>query len=155
MFVIIKQDNLSAFHQLLNTTLPGISFTMETAKENKLPFLDVLVHKLPSRTFETSVYRKAANADIVLHYDSNSPASHKRSCVTALFSRITTHCSNAEARNQERSYLHRLFDSNGYPLNFIKRVLRHRNSQPPPTTNGKTAPPQHVEPYHTSKTYPN
>ncbi len=34
-FVIIKQDNLSAFHQLLNTTLPGISFTMEEATENK------------------------------------------------------------------------------------------------------------------------
>ncbi len=35
--VIIKQDNLSAFHRFLNTTLPGISFTMETAAENKLP----------------------------------------------------------------------------------------------------------------------
>ncbi len=34
-FVIIKQDNLSAFHQRLNTTLPGISFKMETATENK------------------------------------------------------------------------------------------------------------------------
>ncbi len=34
-FEIIKQDNLSAFHKLLNTTLPGISFTMETATENK------------------------------------------------------------------------------------------------------------------------
>ncbi len=38
---------------------------METATENKLPFLDVLVHKLPSGTFETSVYKKATNADIV------------------------------------------------------------------------------------------
>ncbi len=29
-FVIIKKDNLSAFHQLLNTKQDGISFTMET-----------------------------------------------------------------------------------------------------------------------------
>ncbi len=84
-FVIIKQDNLSAFHKLLNTTLPGISFQMETAAENKLLFLDALKHKLLSGTLETSVYRKATNTDIVLHYDSNSPASHKRSCVIALF----------------------------------------------------------------------
>ncbi len=95
-FVVTKQGNLSAFHQILNTALPEIGFTMETAAENKLPFLDVLVHKLPSATFEASVYRKATNADIVLHYDSNSPASHKRSCMTALFSRITTHCRNAK-----------------------------------------------------------
>ncbi len=128
-FVVIKQDNLSAFHHLLKTTLPKIGFTMETAAENKLPFLNVLVHKLPSGTFEALVYRKATNADIVLHYDSNSPTSHKRSCMTALFSRITTHCSNAAARNQERNYLHRLIDSNGCPLNFIKRALRHQNSQ--------------------------
>ncbi len=83
------------------------------------------------------MYRKATNADIVLHKNCNSLASHKRSCVTGLFSRITTQCSNAEARNQEKSYLH----SNGYPLNFIKRALRHQNSQPPPTTNGESAPP--------------
>ncbi len=54
-FVVIKQDKLSAFHQLRNTTLPEIGFTMETSPENKLPFLDVLVHKLPSGTFEASV----------------------------------------------------------------------------------------------------
>ncbi len=90
--------------------------------------------------FETSVYRKATNADIVLHYDSNSSARHTRSCVIALFNRITTHCSNAEARNQGRNYLHRLFDSNGHPLNFINRTLRHRNSQPPSITNGETVP---------------
>ncbi len=140
-FVVIKQDKLSTFHQLLNTALPEIGFTMETAAENKLPFLDVLVHKLPSGTFEASVYTKATNADIVLHYDSNSPASHKRSCVTTLFSRITTHCVNAEARNQERNYLHLLYDSNGYPLNFIKRALRHQNSQPPPNTDTETVHP--------------
>ncbi len=35
-FVIIKQGDFSAFHHLLNTTLTGIGFTMETAAENKL-----------------------------------------------------------------------------------------------------------------------
>ncbi len=70
IFVVIKQDNLSAFHQLLSTMLSGIGFTIVTAAENKLPFLDELVHKLPPGTFERSVYRKATNADIVLDYAS-------------------------------------------------------------------------------------
>ncbi len=30
-FVIIKEDNLSVFHQLLSTRLPRITFTTETA----------------------------------------------------------------------------------------------------------------------------
>ncbi len=86
--MIIEADNLSEFHQLLNTTLHGITFTMASAAENRLPFLDVLVHKLPPGMFKSSVYRKATNGDIVFHYHSNSPVGHKRSCVKALFSRI-------------------------------------------------------------------
>ncbi len=79
---------------------------MVSAAENKLSFLDVLVRKLPSGLFETSVYRKAANANVVLHYDGTSQISHKCSCVKALSSRITTHYSGTETRNQERNYLH-------------------------------------------------
>ncbi len=106
----------------------------KTAAENKLPLLDALAHKLQSGTYETSAYRKATRFGIVLPYDSNSPDSFKRSCVAALCSRITTHCANTEARNQERNYILWGFDNNGYPLNSI-------NSQPPPTTNGETVPP--------------
>ncbi len=69
--------------------------------------------------FETSVYRKASNAEIAL---STSP---RRSCVKALLSRITTHYSNAEARNQEWGYPHR----------------RYRISQRPHITDGETIPP--------------
>ncbi len=40
--VIIKKGNLSTFHQLLNPKLPGITFTMGSAAENKPPVLDIL-----------------------------------------------------------------------------------------------------------------
>ncbi len=39
---------------------------------------------------------KGTNAYIVLHLNSNSPTSHKRSCVKALFGSVTTHKSGAE-----------------------------------------------------------
>ncbi len=98
------------------------------------------MHQAISRTFETSVYRKVTNADIVLHYDSVSPASQKCLNVTPLLGRIKTHCSNAKACNQEGNYLHRPFGNNGYSLNFIKRALPYWNTQPPPITNGETVP---------------
>ncbi len=75
-FVIIKKDNLPVFQQLLKTTLTEIAIKIPSAAENKLPFLDVVKHKLPSGKFETPVYRKATNADIVLHDHSNSQTSH-------------------------------------------------------------------------------
>ncbi len=63
---------------------------MESPEEKNLPFWIVLVHNLPSVTHETSVYRKAT--DIVLPYDSNSPANYKRNCAKALLNKVTTHC---------------------------------------------------------------
>ncbi len=71
--MVIKEDNLSAFHEFLYSTLPGIRFTVDTAAENKLLFLDVLVYKLPSGAVEID----ATNVEVVLHYESNSPASQK------------------------------------------------------------------------------
>ncbi len=121
-FVIIKIDLVPSFHQLLNTSLPGIEFTMQQPTNDRLPFLDVL----PSGDFETTVYHKETNDDVVLHFNSNHPACHKRSCIKALFGRVNTHFSSEEARRQERTYLYRLFNDNRYPLNFIKRTLRQR-----------------------------
>ncbi len=64
----------------------------------------------------------------------------------ALFSRITTHCSNAEECIQERNYLHLVFGKNGYSLNLSRRTLRCRSNQSPPTTNSETCPPNMVSP---------
>ncbi len=91
-FVSIKKDQVPSFHQLVNTTLPGIEFTMEEPTNDRLPFLDVLVQKLPSGDFETSIYRKETNAEAVLHFDSNHPACHKRNCIRAI--RVDTYCSS-------------------------------------------------------------
>ncbi len=66
-FFIIKKDQVPSFHQLLNTTLPGVEFTFEEPTNERLPFLDVLVLKLPSGDFEM-------NTDVELHFD-NKPSS--------------------------------------------------------------------------------
>ncbi len=55
---------------------------------------------------KTFAYLKNTNADMVLHYNSNTPTSHKRSCVKALFGRVTAHCSDAETGRLEKAYLH-------------------------------------------------
>ncbi len=96
----------------------------------------MLVQKLPLGDFEISVYRKETNAGVDLHFDSNHPACHKRSCIKAFFGRVDTHCSSEGARRQERTYPYMLFNDNGYPLNFIKRTLRQR---PLPTRENTTA----------------
>ncbi len=55
MLVIVKKDQVSSFHQLFNTTLPGIELATEGKTDGGLPFLDVLVQNLPSEDFDGSM----------------------------------------------------------------------------------------------------
>nr|VZI53005.1 unnamed protein product [Spirometra erinaceieuropaei] len=78
--------------------------------------------------YETTVYRKATNTRSILHFRSNHPVGHKRSCVRTLFQRSQTHCSDDDDRKQEVKYLRALFEANGYPKSFIRKCLRKSHS---------------------------
>ncbi|BHF80514.1 hypothetical protein SprV_0702364200 [Sparganum proliferum] len=77
-FVIVKKDQLETLHNTINSTMPGIKFTLEKEVDKELPFLDVLVQRKTDGTLRTSVYRKQTYAEVILHYESNHPISHKR-----------------------------------------------------------------------------
>nr|VZI11611.1 unnamed protein product [Spirometra erinaceieuropaei] len=97
-FVIIKRGDVQAFKALLNSIFPDIQFTMEEELNNQLAFLDVQVTKLEDGKIRTTVYRKATNTRRILHFKSNHPVGHKRSCVRTLFQRVQTHCSDDNGR---------------------------------------------------------
>ncbi|KER25529.1 hypothetical protein T265_07045 [Opisthorchis viverrini] len=129
-FVIVKRDSVHEAHELLNTTFEDIKFTIELERNNRLPFLDVLVNRKMDGTLETCVYRKETHTDQILNYNSNHPVNHKKSCVQTLFKRAETHCSTTELRKKEENHLLRVFQNNGYPRNFIKRSLKKKTPQP-------------------------
>ncbi|BHF70059.1 hypothetical protein SprV_0301310800 [Sparganum proliferum] len=89
-FVILRRDAKDNFKTQLNSVFPQIQFTMEEEKDGVLPFLDVQVTRQEDGTLQTGVFRKATNTEKILHYNSNHPLSHKRSCVRTLFRRINT-----------------------------------------------------------------
>jgi hypothetical protein len=129
-FVILKKDSLSDFHNLINSIFTDIQFTCEEAQNDCLPFLDVLINRLPCGSLQTSVYRKDINADVILNYSSNHPISHKRSCVKTLFKRAHTHSSDQNLLKIELEYLYQTFEDNGYPKKFIRECLRKRTNPP-------------------------
>ncbi|VDL95431.1 unnamed protein product [Schistocephalus solidus] len=60
----------------------------------------------------------------LLHFRSNHPVGHKRSCVRTLLQRVQTHCSDNSGKKEETKYLHALFEANGYPKPFIRKCVR-------------------------------
>ncbi|BHF84494.1 hypothetical protein SprV_0902764500 [Sparganum proliferum] len=122
-FVVIKKSEVKVFKTLLNSIFPDIQFTMEEEGNNQLPFLDVQITILTDGKIRTTVYRKATNTRRILHYRSNHPVRHKRSCVGTLFKRVQTHCRDDSGRKEEMNYLQVLFKANGYPKSFIRNCL--------------------------------
>ncbi|BHF77825.1 hypothetical protein SprV_0602093500 [Sparganum proliferum] len=102
-FVIVKKDQLDTLHNTINSTMPGIKFTLEKEVDKELPFLDVLVQWKTDGTLRTSVNRKETYPEVILHYESNHPISHKRSAVNCLLNRAKTHCSDEEGNRAELS----------------------------------------------------
>ncbi|BHF60089.1 hypothetical protein SprV_0100305000 [Sparganum proliferum] len=128
-FVIIKRSDEQDFKALLNSIFPDIQFTMEKEVDNRLPFLDVQVTNMSDGSIKTTVYRKTTNTRRILHFRSNRPVGHKRSCVRTLFQRAQTHCSDDDGRRKkEVKYLRALFEANGYPKSFIRKCLRKSHS---------------------------
>nr|VZI16692.1 unnamed protein product [Spirometra erinaceieuropaei] len=123
-FVIIDQDEINFYAEVLNSIVPDLQFTMEEEAEDKLPFLDVLVCRQPNGELATSVYRKPTNTLQILSYNSNHPPQHKRSCVRTLYRRVETHFSTPAAKLNEIKLLRELFRANGYPRAFIERSRR-------------------------------
>nr|VZI36786.1 unnamed protein product [Spirometra erinaceieuropaei] len=112
-FVILPRDMKETFKSKLNSIFPQIQFTMEEEKDGEIAFLDVQVSRQEDGVLQTGVFRKATDTTKILHYSSNPPLSHKRSCVRTLFLRINTHCSTEAENLRERKSLWRLFLSNG------------------------------------------
>nr|VZI05261.1 unnamed protein product [Spirometra erinaceieuropaei] len=125
-FVIMKTCEIEQLHLSLNSVFPAIQFTCEKATGGFLPFLDVSIQTLSDGGLATSAYRKDSSADVILNYESNHPAAHKRSCVRTLFHRAYRYCSSDDLRKKELAFLYRLFRLNGYPVSFVKNCLRHQ-----------------------------
>nr|VZI27324.1 unnamed protein product [Spirometra erinaceieuropaei] len=132
-FVIINQDKMSYYEELLNSIIPDLLFTMEEEVESKLSFLDVLICRQPDGKLATSVYRKPTNTLQMLSYSSNHLLQHKRSCGRTIYRRVETHCSTPVAKLDEMKLLQELFRASGFPRTFVERSRKQpmkRNEEP-------------------------
>ena len=62
--------NVNNFLAKMNVLVPTINFTMEIEVDNKMPFLDILIHRCVD-CFKFEVFRKATNNNSYLHFYSN------------------------------------------------------------------------------------
>ena len=77
---------------LLNSFHPNIKFTHEVEEEQKIAFLDVLLHKEENGSVQTSVFRKPTNS-IYIHWQSYAPKQWKVETLSGIIRRAYEICS--------------------------------------------------------------
>ena len=122
----------TTFLATLNEAHPAISFTMEVANNNKLPFIGMELAKIGKR-LETCVYRKTTNKGLLLHYQSHVDACYKRSLLMTMLNRAHCLSSSPDIFAEECDNLRGIFLKLKYPEKLINstitRFIESRNQQ--------------------------
>jgi hypothetical protein len=101
---------------------------MQLEKENKLPFLDILVEKNPDGSLGHSMYRKPTHTDLYLHAESEHHPAQKRTGLLTLVCRARAIC-DTDSLEAELLHLKRTLRKNGYSELDIYCVLCAKNEQ--------------------------
>ena len=123
-FLLFKEPNhVDEFLQYVNLKHPNIKFTVERENNDKLPFLDILVHKKHSG-FTTSVYRKNTFTNLGQNFMSFVPRIFKLNSISTLLYRCFKLSSNWQLFQSEIDFLKSYFLTNGYPISLFENILR-------------------------------
>jgi len=115
-------SNLVSFFNNLNNLCPPIQFTMETPKDNSIPFLDVLISHLPDGSLSHQVYRKKTYTDRYLNANSHHDPTQKSIILKTLITRSLC-ISTPQFVAEEKAHLTKSLMSNGYSLSHINQAF--------------------------------
>ena len=117
-----NEYSLDTFLNHLNSKHPNIKFTVETEKNRKLPFLDILVTRTPQNTLDFDIYRKPTNNDRLIPADSSHPTSHKYAAFNSMIHRALKYPLSLENRKKELKTIKSIAALNGYPVSLVDKL---------------------------------
>ena len=123
-------ESAEEFLNCLNRLHLSLRFTMEGEKNNRLPFMDVLVIRGESG-LSTTVYRKPTFTGLYTRWDSYCSTGQKIALVRSLAHRARKLCS-AEHLQGEIEMLTGILQRNGYPSPIVERLIRQTLEQDMP-----------------------
>ena len=116
-----KNISYDKFFDHINNQHPQIKFTVEKSINNSLAFLDTEI-KLNGDEFESTVFRKQTNTNVLLNVDAICPVSWKKGLVLGALNRASIVCSSKVNFLSEVDKLRTIFWKNGYSKSFFNKM---------------------------------
>ena len=126
IFSIIKRENLPKMLEIINSIHKNIQFTHEEEKDDKLPFLDILVRR-ETEQVNFEIYRKPTNTERVIPSTSNHSYQHKMAAFHHMIHRMESLPLSREGKQKEREQIFRIGSVNGYPERSIQAIIDKRS----------------------------
>ena len=129
------------FFNYINHQHPNIKFTYETEKNEKLPFLDILITK-HSNQYTTSVFHKNTYTGLLTNFLSFTPLRYKIGLINTLLDRIRKINNTDSGFQQDVKQLTTTLKRNLFPPHLIDKVIKtfNRRNTTNTTTNINNAP---------------
>jgi hypothetical protein len=83
-------SNIDDLLTKFNSLHPDIQFKLERETENRLNFLDLIIHRMQDK-LQYDIYRKPTATDIMIHSESCHPREHKWSGISHLVNHLNTY----------------------------------------------------------------
>ena len=123
-FIIFDNANqANEFLRYMNERHPKINFTIERERDNKLPFLDLLID-ISDVDLDISIYRKQTYTDFGVNFLSACNMKYKLNTFNTFFYRVYKLTSNYLNFHKEITYLENFFKNNGFHPNLFCEQLR-------------------------------
>jgi hypothetical protein len=123
--VFESKEDRDVFYNHLNNAHNNMQFTMETVNTStkSLPFLDVEIKITQSSQFETKVFRKPTNTNVLMNYEAMAPKKWKKSIIMGFLHRAKRITSSQKLFEEELNNIREIFRANGYPLSFVNNTI--------------------------------
>ena len=142
-FSKLKMIYIDTFLEHLNSQHPRIKFTTERQENNKIAFLDTLVHVLPTKDIKITIYRKATHTDQYLDFESNHHIKQKIGIFRTFEHRINTLITEEEDKKKETSHVRKALRRCKHPIWSLnkKKEKKKEDKQEKQERRGKVVIP--------------
>ena len=122
----LKKIHVTSFLEHLNNQHPRINFTTEIQEDEKIAFLDTLVHVLQNGETKITIYRKATHTDQYLDFQSNHHIKQKAGIINTFKHRIETLVTEEEDKKKELNHVKKALKRCGHPNWALHRKKKER-----------------------------
>ena len=125
----------------MNEQHPRIKFTTEIQEDNKIAFLDTLIHVQEDKTIKTTIYRKATHTDQYLDFNSNHHIKQKIGIISTFKHRIDELITVEEDKKSEETDVKEALKRCGHPNWALNRKKKNRDDRDKGEKRGKVVLP--------------